>query len=688
MKFLKYPSLGLYVGLTSFTVSAQEPITSPESTPAIDVTNVTALRIESESHQLPINKVDAAQYQQASHISEALAQSPSVWVSRGNGQENLTAIRSPVYVGAGACGPFIMSEDGVSLRAPNFCNVNQLFDANYIQADGIEVLRGPGSEAYGSNAIHGIINVISPQFNAKPTTTITITDNSHGFNRYSADYRSHHFIAQAMHDDNKGYKDDSGYTQSKLRLKHLAQFNAEWSAVQNFNYMKLNQDTAGYSVGEDAYKDDSRKKENAKSGFRKAESYRYAASFTFKPRENAVLQITPYLRSNDMEFSMHWLDPAITEQNGHNSAGLLSIFSRTYGAWQVNTGFDFDYTDAYLTQTNAGPPIFGGKISTGKHYNFDVNAVSSAIFLNANYQLSQSWSYMAGVRFDYLRFDYINHLSNGAACDSSIAVEDCRFYRPDNTTDSFKEWSPRTSLTWKFSQNQFASVNVSQTFRAPQATELYRLEQGQKNSQIDSVRANNAELVFSGRLLSLNYNLSAYYMKKKNVIIKNNDKINVDGQKTRHQGIEFSLEGWLINSNLELIASYAYGKHQYDSNPYLLFASGKNIKGNIMDTAPRHLGSAKLNWHVVNSSVLGLEAVYLDNYYLNPDNTKQYKGHTLTNIYFNQLLPWNIEVSATVKNVFDIDYADRADIQPFSGNTPRYFIGEPRSYQLSIAKTF
>ncbi|MFM7119458.1 MAG: hypothetical protein ACKOZX_04260, partial [Gammaproteobacteria bacterium] len=40
----------------------------------------------------------------ATHVSEALVRVPGVWIARGSGQEHLTAIRSPVYAGLGACG--------------------------------------------------------------------------------------------------------------------------------------------------------------------------------------------------------------------------------------------------------------------------------------------------------------------------------------------------------------------------------------------------------------------------------------------------------------------------------------------------------------------------------------------------------------------------------------------------------
>jgi hypothetical protein len=69
-----------------------------------------------------------------SHAAEALNRVPGVLMQRGSGQESLLAIRSPVLTGAGACGAFLMLEDGFPLRPVGFCNVNQLFEANTSQA--------------------------------------------------------------------------------------------------------------------------------------------------------------------------------------------------------------------------------------------------------------------------------------------------------------------------------------------------------------------------------------------------------------------------------------------------------------------------------------------------------------------------------------------------------------------------
>ena len=62
----------------------------------------------------------------AQHPKQIFRRSPGVWISRGSGQEHLTAIRSPVLTGPGACGSFLLLEDGIPIRPTGFCNVNGL----------------------------------------------------------------------------------------------------------------------------------------------------------------------------------------------------------------------------------------------------------------------------------------------------------------------------------------------------------------------------------------------------------------------------------------------------------------------------------------------------------------------------------------------------------------------------------
>ena len=78
----------------------------------------------------------------ATHPSELLNRVAGVWVNRGSGQEHLTAIRSAVFTGSGACGEFSYLEDGISIRPQGFCNINNLFELNTEQAAADPELNG------------------------------------------------------------------------------------------------------------------------------------------------------------------------------------------------------------------------------------------------------------------------------------------------------------------------------------------------------------------------------------------------------------------------------------------------------------------------------------------------------------------------------------------------------------------
>ena len=97
------------------------------------------------------------------HLQETLNRLPGVSIHRNNGQESLTAIRSPVLTGAGACGAFLVAENGIPVRSSGFCNVNEMFDLHAENAASVEVVRGPGSAFWGSNAVHGLVNVVLPK---------------------------------------------------------------------------------------------------------------------------------------------------------------------------------------------------------------------------------------------------------------------------------------------------------------------------------------------------------------------------------------------------------------------------------------------------------------------------------------------------------------------------------------------
>ncbi|MGS2721204.1 TonB-dependent receptor [Paraglaciecola aestuariivivens] len=158
-----------------------------ELEPEVEKITVSATRqaagmLDVASNISQINQ-DTLQLIEHQHINQALVRVPGGWISRGNGQEHLTAIRSPVLTGAGGCGAFYIAQDGISARAPGFCNANQLFDLNTLQAANIEVIRGPASTFYGSNAVHGVINILTPEVFDQQPGQFALNLGPHGYQR-------------------------------------------------------------------------------------------------------------------------------------------------------------------------------------------------------------------------------------------------------------------------------------------------------------------------------------------------------------------------------------------------------------------------------------------------------------------------------------------------------------------------
>ncbi len=664
-------------------------VSLPTRADDLETTTITATRTDQMAANRSVSVVGDIKDSQATHASEILSRATGTWISRGNGQESLIAIRSPVFTGAGACSAFLVEEDNLPVRPPAFCNVNQLFDTNFEQAERIEVLRGPGTVVHGAGAVHGVINVISPEFTDDSFGEIDLNYGTHGFSQLAVDYRDPQWMLQGNVIHDTGYKDDSGFNQQKLRVKGQQAID-QWTITHTANITNLEQETATYVVGKDAYKDPHRKRENPNpDAYRNAWSFRYFATIDYQPDDEKQLILTPYLRSNGMDFLMHFLPGTPTEENSQTGGGFQSIYIRPYREnVELFSGFDFDVTAGSLKQYqgSAAGPIF----PAGIHYNYDVTVYTAAWFTQADIQASENWLISVGARLENSWYDYHNKLSAGSACDPSVT--NCRYFRPASDDLSFFNWSPEFTFQYQMADDHFSYLTLVRGYRPPHTSELFRLEQGQNIANIRSVIANSVEWGFRGDVGDIfAYHATFYYMKKNNVIVKTADRQQVDGQRTQHQGVELTMNLNLSDVFFIDIAA-AYGEHRYDSNVRVFNATSSQIKGNWIDTAPNFQGSMQFTWLPAQGSQLQLDVNHIGPYFLDAENQFRYDGHTLFNLRYQQLLPDNWTLRLSVINATDEDFADRADITVRTQVNPvveeRYFIGEPRNLRIGITKTF
>lgn len=615
------------------------------------------------------------------HINQTFSRIPGGWISRGNGQEHLTAIRSPVLTGAGGCGAFYIAQDGIGLRAPGFCNSNQLFDANTEQSERIEVLRGPASTLYGSNAVHGVINIITPNPIDDNPTMLGLGFGPHDYFRgvfsVSNQIENQDFMLYGNVTDDGGYKDDSGFEQQKINFIH--QVNTDTVKVKSvIGITNLNQDTAGFIKGFEGYKNKELKSKNPNpEAYRDSKAFRAYSEIKLLIDDNILFQITPYIRWTDMEFLQHYLPWQSVEKNDQLGFGFQSSMEKNFGGFQWRVGLELDMTEGNLTESQE--EYFSPTIPQGEHYDYTVDADVYSIFNQLSWQFSPKGSITAGVRFDKTNYDYQNHLSNGNACD--LSVSNCRFSRPEHQKIDYSQSSYQLGGHYLVGESNSLYGTYSKGYRAPQVTELFRLQAGQTVADLDTEKIDSLEIGLRGQYQKLFYDLTAFTMHKSNFIFQDTDKQNINNGKTLHNGFEFNVN-YQLSDRIYISANGTFANHTYDSS---LTLSREDIKDNEIDTAPQHMGSVQLGWKDEQGTKLELEWLHVGNYFVNPENTAGYEGHDLLNFRISTEFYRQWILSARVLNLTDEDYAERAD---FSFGSYRYFVGEPRSAFVSLKYIF
>lgn len=621
------------------------------------------------------------------HIQEVANRLAGVNINRNNGQESLTSIRSPVLTGSGACGAFLLAEQGIPLRAAGFCNVNELFDANSENASRIEVIRGPATAYYGSNAVHGMINVVLPD--PRQGGDITLEAGPRGTTRVNAtlgmDYGNfkHMFLANGTSE--KGYRANSGYDQQKLSWRYQYETSGGVFLDGGFTVTNLNQETAGYVEGTDNYKDDVLRKTNPNpEAYRDNQSFRAWTRISKTLDNGWELVATPYYRKADLNFIQHFLPGAPTEDNQHTSVGMQFAGYRDLDEnTMLSFGLDSEMTQGSLLQEQRFPTVGSAFLvattPVGKHYDYDVDATQLAPFVHYQRYWDNGWDISLGLRYERMEYDYDNRMLDGRTKDNGVpcAMGGCRYNRPADRSDSFGNWAPKFAVRYQINDTHNAQLRLNKGYRAPQATELYRLQNAQTVADLDAVEIDSAEIGMEGAADAWQYTVTAYYMDKKNEIITDSNRINLNGSHTKHRGLELS--GALdLNEQWRVSGAYNFARHTYENDE---FSGGVNINGNDVDTAPRRFGSFQLRWQPMATLFTELEWVDSGPYYTNPENLNRYEGHDLLNLRTRWQASEDITVALNILNLTDEKYAERAD---FSFGNDRYFPGEPLRAFLSV----
>lgn len=629
------------------------------------------------------------------HPAQIFYTVPGAWVTQGSGMESLVAIRSPLLTGSGACGAFLLLEDSVPIQPAGFCDVNALFEINTEQAAAVEVVRGPGSVLYGSNALNGIVNLLTRAPQTQPQNSASLELGSNDYSRAEAstgDWNGtdgYRVSANAAHDG--GFRADSAYDQQKLtlRLDHDADaVNLETL----FEATNLDQKTAGYIYGLNAYENPDLRYSNPTPGaFRDSQNLRLLQKWRLHLSGERELDITPYLRHNWTSFTEHYLPGEPIETVAANSGGVrVQLLDSLSSNTAMIYGTDTEYAHSTVQEYQPGsitnlPPAQADIRPQGFHYDYAADSRTLAAYVDLNHYWNPQWLFSGGVRLEGVRYTYENFLpvGNTQADGTPCGFGGCLFNRPADRADQFVNVLPKLGVSYLITPAQTLYLNLGRGARAPQTTELYELQSGQNVADLNSVTLNSFEIGWRGAAGSWSWDSDVYYMLKNHFIFRDSNGFNVSNGRIRSQGLEFSL-AYHLSEHWQVLADASYAIHRYAFSANL--GPGDYLAyGNDVKYAPRSLGGLRLRWQPADGTCAELQWTHVGGYWLDESNQHRYGGQDLLNFYVQKFLSRGWSLALRITNLTNKAYAERAD---YSFGNYRYFPGDGRETFIEVQKAF
>lgn len=618
------------------------------------------------------------------HPGDVVARVPGAWVTNLGGEGHFTSIRQPITTKP----VYAFLEDGVPIRSTGFFNHNALYEINIPQAQRVEVIKGPGTAIYGSDAVGGVVNAFTRDPSARPEVSGFAEGGGFGYLRTLLTGSSRFGDAGLRADLNltrsDGWRNDAPYSRQSSTLRWDQALSAHNSLKTVVAFSHIDQPSDG---GSDLTRADF---ENAPETnynpitYRRVWALRASSAWEHK-RDLSLLGATFYARYNELDLMPSWqlsFDPQVWVSK-HASAGLMTRYRRTLPSLRTNlsVGADLEFSPGSRMEQGITPHKTGSiydSYTLGEvQYDYDVAFWQATPYAQADITPVDRVHLSAGLRADFVGYDYSNNLG-------ALATGTHR--RPASTDVSFNRLSPKLGITVDVVDglNLFASYRAA--FRAPAESQLFRQGSAVNTVDLKPVKADNYELGARAGLGSvLSVEASAYQLDITDDFLTFFDpatglRVASNAGRTNHRGVELGVVLTPVAA-IRVDGSWTWAKHTYEE-----WKPGATVdySGQEIELAPRQLGRAALTLapaFLRGGAVTG-EWIHHGGYWQNPENSARYDGHDLGNVFGSFPVGLGLEVSARVNNIFAERFAETSSFNAFQGERLRP--GQLRTVYLGL----
>lgn len=393
--------------------------------------------------------------------------------------------------------------------------------ATSVMTDKVEVVRGPASVIYGSNAMGGVVNIVTRSLPKDGfSTNISIGGGSYGTVQAEGVTRMRKgpvgALASVNYGRTDGHRRNMGFDMYSGFVKVTYDFSKHWNAYTDIDLLHFHSNHPG----------------EASSPINDAAQSVTRGTYSFSLQNN--YDIASGSVSVFYNWGNHWINdgysgsasPRAYRFVSRDHTGGISLFesANLFDGNTVTLGFDY---------MNVG----------GRAWNRYVSGP----------QVNESE--MLADKKEDLFAGYVDIRQTLGAVAFNVGV------RADKHSHMGTEWIPQGGISWQMPNLLSLKASVSKGFRYPTLREMYMFPP--QNPNLDPESIWNYEMALTQELPSvgINYGVNIYYINGSNLIQsvprQGATPINLNTGRVENYGVECQV-GWHINRQWDVSANYSF----------------------------------------------------------------------------------------------------------------------------------
>jgi len=626
----------------------------------------------------------------ATEISHLLGKVSGLYISDFGCENASVSIRQPLsFIRT----QLVTLEDEIPINPTTIASSSNMKEINMAAIKTIEVLRGPASSIYGSEAIGGTLNFITKKPSLTPTAGISLQVNDMGYKRIDLEAgntfgRLGLFAGGYAASCSDSYRDFCDFWKIAVHLKGVYSLNQNTRLTTSVNFLRHNANLSGsldsalfftndrYNQYTFCYNDLTTVRSSARIDRDWSETdktfltlhYRYS----FEDQIPTYYIQRVYGGPPPARFKGEYIE------SGYHSYGVLVQHHHGFNFLnaQLIAGVSADITPYnYLSKsidvTREGELYTDYALTDTFVQDFNADLFNSAGYLLFEMSPVKKLKITTALRYDRLDYNYRNNLPSTAISGA-----------PDEK-NTFDHISPKLGVNFNLNPNTGFYGNYSVGFAPPMFSQLY------KAVTVPLLKPSNYNNFEVGGWLSFAdhkgyIDLSAYRSDGKNeivmVILPDGTSQNQSAGSTRHQGIEYSIR-YTLSDQVDLRLNSANSLHKF-----LGYVNQDNdYSGNYMSLAPKFVANSEITLRpsFLKNFRISVEWERFGKYWIDEMNTAEYKGYSLINLRSGYKIR-GFNVWLNVLNLSNNLYAVRVSKSSYGARTIGYVPGPRRGVFLGI----